>query len=891
MNESAATAGPEATGIAVRFEAARVGELFGSARSAYVVSLLNGAILVLILWGPIAAEVLAAWLIGLIVVSAGRMALHLAYLRSPTRHTAPLAWERRFAIGTLAAGALWALTPGLFFEPGEPLHRVAVMFVTGGMVIGAAGIYAPSRIAFRAFVVFPIILSAGVLLAQGVEPYRWMAVMVVVFSGAMVMVFNQLHRSVCRTLQTRLENEALIGKLGASETRLRDAIGSSPDGIAIFDEADRVVACNAEYAALYAPGKRPEALVGTPFRVLAESAFDLTEYVSPADAADRKGWIERRIRRHLDADGTLRQYRTRDGRWMQGKSVRTPLGGIVGVFTDISETKRAEAAYQSVLAEENLVLDILPVGVAFVEQRTIVRCNRRLEVMLGYAPGVLAGKPTRVLYGSDSSWMAVGSDTYARLAAGGIIESETRMVRSDGSTAWCLSLGRALDPANPEASSIFAFYDAQDRRAAEQALRESEAMYRNLVETSNDLIWSIDREGRWTYLNGAAVRRIWGAEASDMLGRPFSDSLAAEVRDRDRAVFQQILQGEPAYNYETRYLRKDGLSVDLSFNAIPLRNPAGEIIGATGTARDITEVKQAAAALYESVARLRLAVDAADLYYWEWGVADNKFSWGRDPSALLGLPANGARDHPDFRTLIHPDDRERYEEACARTLETGEAHSCEFRIVGREGQIRWLSARGRMVYGENGAAARVIGVSQDVSERKRQEEEVRYLAYHDTLTGLPNRRLLDDRLRQAVFAAQRRDAQLAVMVVDLDRFKDVNDTLGHKAGDAVLREATNRLVGCVRKADTLARQGGDEFVIVIPDLTLETDCSIVAEKILRTLVPEFRVDGRSFTIGASIGISLFPGDAGDAESLLRNADVAMYRAKELGRNNYRFYGR
>jgi diguanylate cyclase (GGDEF)-like protein len=255
------------------------------------------------------------------------------------------------------------------------------------------------------------------------------------------------------------------------------------------------------------------------------------------------------------------------------------------------------------------------------------------------------------------------------------------------------------------------------------------------------------------------------------------------------------------------------------------------------------------------------------------------------------LPANGERSQPDFRALIHPDDRGRYEESCTRTLETGEAHSCEFRIVGREGQIRWLSARGRVVYGENGAAARVIGVSQDISERKRQEEEVRYLAYHDTLTGLPNRRLLDDRLRQSVFAAQRRDAQLAVIVVDLDHFKEVNDTLGHKAGDAVLREVSNRLAGCVRKADTLARQGGDEFVIVIPDLALETDCSIVAEKILRTLVPEIRVDGRSFKIGASIGISLFPGDAGDAETLLRNADVAMYRAKELGRNNYRFYGR
>ena len=168
---------------------------------------------------------------------------------------------------------------------------------------------------------------------------------------------------------------------------------------------------------------------------------------------------------------------------------------------------------------------------------------------------------------------------------------------------------------------------------------------------------------------------------------------------------------------------------------------------------------------------------------------------------------------------------------------------------------------------------------------------MRYLAYHDTLTGLPNRRLLDDRLRQAVFLAQRRDTRVAVMVIDLDHFKQVNDALGHRAGDAVLREASHRIAGCVRKADTLARHGGDEFVVVIPDLHQDADSQVVAEKILRALEPAFQVDGRDFTIGASIGISLYPTDAGDGEGVLRNADVAMYRAKQLGRNNYRFYGR
>ena len=215
----------------------------------------------------------------------------------------------------------------------------------------------------------------------------------------------------------------------------------------------------------------------------------------------------------------------------------------------------------------------------------------------------------------------------------------------------------------------------------------------------------------------------------------------------------------------------------------------------------------------------------------------------------------------------------------------------EYRVIRQDGRVAWLSSHAKTLADASGRVHRMIGVSQDITERKRQEEEARFLAYHDTLTGLPNRRLLDDRLRQAIFLAQRRDSRIALMVVDLDHFKQVNDALGHRAGDAVLREAAHRVAGCLRKADTLARHGGDEFVVVIPDLQQEGDCQVVAEKILRSLVPPFQVDGRDFVIGASIGVSLYPADAGDGEALLRNADVAMYRAKQLGRNNYRFYGR
>ena len=184
-----------------------------------------------------------------------------------------------------------------------------------------------------------------------------------------------------------------------------------------------------------------------------------------------------------------------------------------------------------------------------------------------------------------------------------------------------------------------------------------------------------------------------------------------------------------------------------------------------------------------------------------------------------------------------------------------------------------------------------IELVADVTELRRAEQAMRFLAYHDTLTGLPNRRLLDDRLRQAIRLAQRRDRMVATLMVHLDDFRPVNDSLGQDAGDALLREVAARLAGCVRKADTLARTGADEFAIVVSDLRDEADCRLVAEKVLAALGAEFRVGGRRLRLAASLGISLYPSDGDDGEALLRSADAATTRAKQVGRNQFRFFGR
>lgn len=501
------------------------------------------------------------------------------------------------------------------------------------------------------------------------------------------------------------------------------------------------------------------------------------------------------------------------------------------------------------LNAQSLVLETLPVGVAFVENDSLVRCNRRLEEMLGYGPGELGKAATREWFESGAAWPN-GS---------GIMEGDTQVRRKDGSRLWCRVLARALE----RGSFIYTFAES------------SEAMYRILVETSSELIWSVDAEGRWSYLNAAGARRIYGRDPAEMVGRAQSEVVARELKERDDTVMQRILGGEAVFEHETRHLRADGVAVDLSFNAIPLRDLKGRVIGATGTARDVTERIRASAALHESVEKLRLAVQAADLRYWEWDAE-------RDGP---GLPDAAGGD------LVYAEDRERCASAWNDAIARGEPYEVEYRISSADAEPLWFSSRGVPVVDAAGRAYRMIGVSQDITGRKRREDAVRFLAYHDSLTGLPNRRLLDDRLKQALYSAQRRSRKVAAMLIDLDDFKRVNDSLGHRAGDAVLREVAQRLAGCVRKADTLARHGGDEFVVVLSDVQAEADCRVVADKLLRALENDFRVEGQAFRLGASIGISLFPGEASDGDALLRNADAAMYRAKQLGRNRYSFYGR
>ncbi|MFA7270985.1 MAG: diguanylate cyclase, partial [Sterolibacterium sp.] len=341
-----------------------------------------------------------------------------------------------------------------------------------------------------------------------------------------------------------------------------------------------------------------------------------------------------------------------------------------------------------------------------------------------------------------------------------------------------------------------------------------------------------------------------------------------------------------------RILRKNGEIRWIAHGCRPVHDKNGNFMGRRVSNRDITERKAIEAALYESEERFRLISTAAKDAIIIIGPTEEITYWNPAAETIFGYKADEVQGKPLHELLAPP----RYQDnACS-----GYQHfsiSGQGAVVGKTFEMSALGKSGKEFPVELSISAMLIkdrwhalGIIRDITERKAVEEQIRQLAYYDTLTNLPNRRLLLDRINQSLSQAIRHKRSMAVMFLDLDRFKDINDTLGHEVGDELLKAAASRLNSCVRTGDTVSRQGGDEFVIVLAEINQQQDAARVAEKIIDAFALPVMVNGNELTITTSIGIAVYAGNqADDTQELLRKADKAMYAVKEAGRNGYSFY--
>ncbi|MBI3897223.1 MAG: EAL domain-containing protein [Gammaproteobacteria bacterium] len=308
------------------------------------------------------------------------------------------------------------------------------------------------------------------------------------------------------------------------------------------------------------------------------------------------------------------------------------------------------------------------------------------------------------------------------------------------------------------------------------------------------------------------------------------------------------------------------------------------------TSLDITERKQTEEALRRSQQQYASLVETIDGIVWEADATTLQFSFvSRQAARLLGYPLRQWIGEPNFwRDRIHPDDREWVVDSCLAAARHLDDREFEYRMLAADGRAVWLHDLVSVV-AQDGRAVKLRGVMVDITERKQAEERLSFLAHHDVLTNLPNRSLLHDRLQLLMHESDRRGGAIGVMFLDLDHFKTINDSLGHAVGDQLLQQVGQRLSRCVRVGDTVARVSGDEFALVLAGVQQSDDVVLVARKVLECFARSFTVGSHDLYITCSIGITLYPHDGKDIDGLLRNADVAMYRAKELGRNTYQFY--
>ena len=292
----------------------------------------------------------------------------------------------------------------------------------------------------------------------------------------------------------------------------------------------------------------------------------------------------------------------------------------------------------------------------------------------------------------------------------------------------------------------------------------------------------------------------------------------------------------------------------------------------------------------QRTANLTEAQRIARIGNWEWDVASGTLVWSDEVYRIFGFePQRFEASKDSFLDAVHPEDRAMVKGQIRAALESGHPYALDHRIVLPDGLVRYVHSQGEVQRDEQGRAARMLGTVQDITERHAAEEQIQFLAYHDALTGLPNRLLARDRSELAIAVAHRAHTRVALLFLDLDNFKTINDSLGHDFGDTALRTIAARLHHCLRDTDTLSRQGGDEFLIVLTGIGNNDSITATAEKILAQIAEPFSMEGHELTVSTSMGIAIYPDDGNDFDTLLKKADTAMYQAKEAGRNIYRFH--
>ena len=566
--------------------------------------------------------------------------------------------------------------------------------------------------------------------------------------------------------------------------------------------------------------------------------------------------------------------------------------GYRGVGRDVTDQRSVERALAA--AKERLELALEGGSLATWERdldNDVLHLGAGWSQVLGRKPEISEPNAAEVREMVHPDDRAAAHDAFVALLKGEReafgIDVRVRTARDEW--RWLHAAGRVTlrgaDGRARRVSGIAADIDV--RKRAEQALREAEERYRALIELAPDglIVYS---GGIVEYANPAAARLLKAASPARLIGMRLDELVQPDDAARLRERMQYLAAGPGSTAFEERRLRCfDGSEAVIEAAGVSYLERGRLVVQAV--LRDVSEQRRAREELAEREQRFRDVVEAAGEYVWETDPAWRYTYLSARVEAVLGYMRSEMLGRPPQDFMPLGEARGNDEWFARKSAEAAPFRDFVFRTITKSGRVIWQSVSGVPVYDAAGRLAGYRGTGADITARKQAEERIEYLATRDALTGLPNRVLLNDRANQAILAAARSHGQLALLFIDLDRFQLVNDSLGHQVGDALLRAVGERLGNTLRRDDTLARLGGDEFVLLWNGLKNGPDAAVVAQRVLGILARPFTVEGHSLSIGASIGISIYPADGHDSATLFKSADAAMYAAKDAGRNAFRFF--
>jgi len=661
----------------------------------------------------------------------------------------------------------------------------------------------------------------------------------------------------------------------------REAFDRTAVGLSVITPDGIILQVNRAFCAMvgYAPGE----LVGRSF----------TEITHPDDVArDLEALRGARAGAPIPASVDKRYVR-KDGSevWVRRSSevVRDASGAprlVIGAFVDLTEQRGKDRAMQQMNVFLRAIVETSPVAIYTTDREgRITFWNAAAERTFGYTREQAIGHLAPFV---PEDKHAESRSIDARALAGEVIDGvEVERRRADGRPIVIRGSAAPLRDLDERISGILvACVDVTEARRAAGELERHLHFTRALIDAIPNPVYYKDREGRYRLHNRAWSELFSGGE--NWIGKTVFDVYPAEIANahaqRDRALFER----PSSTIYEQRMPTAQGETRQMLYNKVSFVDQKGEVAGLIGVVTDVTRYKETERALEASEARFRVLTESSlDLISviepdgtLRYQSAALRSLLGYDPADVVGR---------NVFELVHRDDADHFRAALRRIVDTRQSSGpIELRFRHRDGGWRIFEALGTNCL-DNPHIRGVVFNSRDVTDRKAIQQRIQHLAYHDNLTGLPNRSLLQDRLGHAIARAERARRKVAVLFIDLDNFKNINDTLGHDVGDELLRQVSRRLSECVRIEDTIARQGGDEFIVLLDSLEDGRAASLVAQKVLNALRPPFPLGASDQHVSASVGIALYPDDGRDAQTLMKNADTAMFHGKSQGKNTYQYF--